>query len=83
MNKIRGFRILLYSGNDRELATKAKAQGYKVFPKADVYTQYNVPTFKVRLGDYYQKLEAYKALGKLKPYFPAAVIVEEVVNLKI
>ena len=80
--RIEGFRILLYSGNDREKASKAKEIAYRLIKKSDVYTSYQSPTFKVRMGDFYQKAEAFLALGKLKSGFPNAVIIPEIVNIK-
>jgi len=79
---IRGFRILLYSGNVRDEATQAKALVYRSLPRADVYTSYQSPTFKVKLGDFYQRMDAYLTLKKIESTFPNAVIMEEVVNLK-
>lgn len=79
---IPGFRILLYSGNDREMASKAKENAYRVFPDANVYTTYQAPTFKVKLGDYFQKVEAFHYVKKLQSLFPQAVIIQEIVNIK-
>ena len=79
---IEGFRILLYSGNDREKASKAKETAYRLIRNSDVYTNYQAPTFKVRLGDFYQKAEAFLAMGKLVTNFPNAVIIQEIVNIK-
>ena len=81
-NRIAGYRILLYSGNERDEATKAREQAYRVFQKADLYTKYQAPTFKVSLGDFYERLDAYIALKKLESAFPQAVVVQEIVNLK-
>lgn len=81
-NRISGFRILLYSGNERDEATKTREKAYRIFHNADLYTNYQAPTFKVRLGNYYQRLDAFIALKKLEPLFPHAVIVQEIVNLK-
>ncbi|HRH35518.1 MAG TPA: hypothetical protein PKY12_10675 [Catalimonadaceae bacterium] len=80
---IQGYRILIYSGNSREEATKSKEMAYKSIPNVDVYTSYLAPTFKVKLGDFYQKLDAYLTLKKLQAAFPMAVIVNEVVHLKL
>lgn len=77
-----GFRILLYSGNDREKAGRAKENAYQLFPKGDVYTNYNAPTFKVRFGNYYSRLEAWTALLALRTAFPQAVITKELVLVK-
>lgn len=81
-NRIAGYRILLYSGNERDEATKAREQAYRVFQKADLYTKYQAPTFKVSLGDFYERLDAYIALKKLESAFPQAVVVQEIVNLR-
>lgn len=81
-NLINGFRILLYSGNDREKASKAKEMAYRLIRNSNVYTSYQSPTFKVKLGDYYQKIDAYLALKKIVSVFPKAVIIQEVVKLK-
>jgi len=81
-NRIAGYRILLYSGNERDEATKAREQAYRVFQKADLYTKYQAPTFKVSLGDFYERLDAYIALKKLEVVFPQAVVIQEIVNLK-
>lgn len=81
-NRIPGFRILLYSGNEREGAVRAKEQAYRIFQKADLYTTYQAPTFKVRLGDYYQRLDAFLDVKKLEAAFPQAVIIQEIVQLK-
>lgn len=81
-NRIAGYRILLYSGNERDEATKARENAYRVFQKADLYTKYQAPTFKVSLGDFYERLDAFIALKKLEAVFPQAVVVQEIVNLK-
>jgi hypothetical protein len=52
---IQGYRILIYSGNSREEATKSKEMAYKSIPNVDVYTSYLAPTFKVKLGDFLSK----------------------------
>jgi hypothetical protein len=80
--RIDGFRIQLYSGNDRQKAIKAKEMAYRLIKKTDVYTTYKSPTFTVRMGDFYQKSDAFMVLKKLESGFPNAVIVSEIVNLK-
>lgn len=81
-NRIQGYRILLYSGNDRNQANLAKENAYLHFPKGDVYLTYQSPTFKVRFGNFYTRLEAWQILLKLRPDFPNAVITNEVVFVK-
>ena len=81
-NRIQGFRILLYSGNDREEANRAKEEVYKLFPKGDVYMAYKAPTFKVRFGDFYTRHDAWQNLLWLRPHFSQAVILNEIVIVK-
>jgi hypothetical protein len=81
-NRIQGFRIQLYSGNNREEAGHAKELIYQLFPKADVYTNYQAPTFKVRFGDFYSRIDAWQHLLKLQGQFPSAVITSEIVIIK-
>jgi hypothetical protein len=81
-SRISGYRILLYSGNDRSEAGKAKEKAYILYPKGDVYTTYSAPTFKVRFGNFYSRLEAWQLLKKIQVHFPQAVITPEVVLVK-
>ena len=81
-NRIQGYRILLYTGNDRNLANLAKENAYQLFPKGDVYLSYQSPTFKVRFGNFYSRLEAWQNLLKFRNLFPNAVITNEIVIIK-
>lgn len=81
-NRIQGYRILIYSGNDREASNRSRESAYRVFSNADLYTVYKSPTFKVSLGNFHNRLEAYFAWKKLLGSLPGAVIVPEVVFLK-
>ena len=42
-----------------------------------VYLTYNSPNFRVKVGDYTDRVEAYKAYIALKEVFPNALLVEE------
>lgn len=78
-----GFRIVVYSGTDKEQANLAKEKVYKIIPNADIYTQFRQPIYRVKVGDYSDRLEAYrvkeKVLGKA---FPNAIVIAETVNIK-
>ncbi|SDK62583.1 Sporulation related domain-containing protein [Catalinimonas alkaloidigena] len=76
-----GYRVQVYTGTSREEANKAKERVYYDFPNVDVYLSYNQPTFKLKVGDYTDRLDAQKALVRLKEHFPTATIVDERVNL--
>lgn len=80
--RIAGFRILVYTGNERELAVKTKESLYREYPDADLYMSYQSPTFRVHMGDFYRKLDAYLVLKQMLPRFPGSVLVPAIVNLK-
>ena len=78
-NFINGYRILIYSGNSREDANKAKENAYLLFPRGNVYMTYNFPTFKVRFGNFITRFSAWLAFNRLKASFPSAMVSEEIV----
>lgn len=54
----RGFRVQIYSGNDRAKATRAKIDFMRRFPGVRAYMSYVQPQFRVKVGDYKTRQEA-------------------------
>jgi hypothetical protein len=78
-----GFRILLYQGTDKEASLKAKEQAYKLLPNSNIYTAYKQPNYRVKLGDFTDRLEAYRVKEKiLSKTFPNAIIIQDNVFIK-
>jgi hypothetical protein len=77
---VKGFRVMIYSGNSKEEATtiKEKASG---LTSENVYIEFKAPNFRVKVGDAANRLEANYLLGKLKKEFPTAVIVPDEINV--
>ncbi len=84
--KARGYRILIYSGSDEELAIEAQKKlralemnAYgdttSVFQKIKIYPKYNAPNFKILVGDYIDKLLAFQMLLQLNDEFPKALLI--------
>lgn len=76
------YTILVHNSNSREEAEEARRNVYRVLPKAKPKLQFVSPSYKVKVGNYLNKLDAYQTLVKLKDLFPNAVIVPEQVSLK-
>ena len=76
-----GYRILIYVGNSSEEARTKRNDAYDVLPLDKSYTDYRAPSFKVKVGDYIDKLEAYYAYAKLVVVFPNAIVVPDKVNI--
>lgn len=72
-----GYRIVLYTGNSREEAKRAKESAYRINPDFEVYTQYKQPTFRVTVGNYLSKFDAQLIAERLKPIFPNVLISPE------
>ena len=77
-----GFRISVYTGNNRDLAMKAKELLYNQYPDFRVYLTYKLPTFKLKVGNYFSKFDAQRAMQKLKVDFPDALIVQDAILVR-
>lgn len=76
-----GYRILVYSGSNSEEAKKIKEIVKSVVPQDGVYDQYKQPTFRVKVGDYFDRIEANSSLVKIKREFPNAIIIPDQVYI--
>ncbi|WMJ72845.1 SPOR domain-containing protein [Cytophagaceae bacterium ABcell3] len=79
---VKGYRVLIYSGNSSEEAKKVKKTVYDFLPEENVYTTYRQPSFKVRVGDCLDRLEANYLLVQLKDEFPNALVVPDQINIE-
>ena len=76
-----GYRVQLYFGNQRKPATDVKAKFLSSFSTVPAYEIYQSPNFKIRVGDFRTKLEAYKLLKQIATEFPNAFIVADDISL--
>lgn len=79
---IDGYTIQIYSGQNREDANNAK----KIMADEDTgltaELQYHQPKFRVRVGNYFSKLDAQKDLIRLKQIFPNAILIPEKIPIR-
>lgn len=78
---IGGYRIQLFSGNERNNANNIKTKFLKLYPDQPAYLAYNQPYFKIRIGDFRTKLEAKLFYNKIKSEFGECIIVADKINL--
>jgi len=79
---IPGYRIQIYftSGTDaKNQINKMKTELHNSFPEYNYYIVYEEPFFKLRMGDFRTKIEAYKLFSKIKDAYPSAFIVEDLI----
>mgnify|MGYP003444277521 CR=1 FL=1 len=74
---IKGYRVKIHFGADKNKAKEIKAKFLAQFPTVAAYEKYDQPNFNIRVGDFRTKLEAYKFLKALQPEFPSAFIVQD------
>ena len=77
-----GYTIQIYSGQNREEAMNTKKKMTTDLPDLTANLQYQQPKFRVTVGKYYSKLEAYQDLSRLRTIFPAAILVPEKIAIR-
>ncbi len=76
-NAVDGFTIQIYSGLKREEALNAKKNLTSQLPDLDVDVQYAQPNFRVKVGKYFNRLDAQKDYMAVKKHFPTAIIIPD------
>jgi hypothetical protein len=77
-----GYRILAYSGVERKAAMDIRNAIVKRIPEERDYFQFNQPTFRLKIGDYFSRIEAQQVLLRIKDIAPNAMIVVDQINVK-
>lgn len=72
---LNGFSIQLYSGNNRDRAYDYRNAAREKLEKFEPVLRYEQPNYKVRIGEYYTRLEAQEDFDFLKQEFKRAVLV--------
>ena len=79
---IDGYTIQIYSGQSHEDANAAKKKMAEEATGLTADLQYNQPKWRVRVGNYFSKLEAQKDLMILKRLFPNAILIPEKIPIR-
>lgn len=72
---IDGFTIQVYAGNNRTVASDFKMDIIRNFPEKDPIMVFEQPNYKVRIGQYYTRLEAQQFFAEVKSVFPRAILI--------
>lgn len=78
---IKGYRIKIHFGSDKNKAKEVKAKFISKFPEIAAYEKYDQPNFNIRVGDFRTKLEAYKALKEIQLEFPSSFLVQDEIEM--
>ena len=83
VKKVQGYRIqvVAFSGtNSRIAAQGAEKEFTSKFNDIPCYLSYAEPNFRLRIGDFRNRIEALNALARIRVQYPGAFIVKEKVN---
>ncbi|MFB1003862.1 MAG: SPOR domain-containing protein [Bacteroidia bacterium] len=77
--KIAGYRIQIAFSTDHNNVISSESEFKNWFPmfRNRVYTLYQQPYWKVRVGDYYREIDAQKMLKDVREHFPNAFLVKD------
>lgn len=76
-NTYQGYTVQVYTGSSREKANEAKNTVYSLLPEADPTITFDPPNYKVKVGEFADRLEAQSIYSPLKNAFPVVLIVPE------
>ncbi|OJV52212.1 MAG: hypothetical protein BGO31_00645 [Bacteroidetes bacterium 43-16] len=78
----KGYRIQIYSGPDREVAKATKISFMKRFPSIRSYISYEVPYYKIKVGDFKSRRDAHELYRYLSQTY-TSMVVPSLINNKI
>ena len=80
--KFPGYRVQVHFGSNRDKAKEVKSQFLSKYSEVSAYEEYEQPDFKIRVGNFRTKLDAYKFLKDISLDFPASFIVQDDIEMK-
>ncbi len=77
-----GFRIQVFSGNNRSDYENAKSFLLRNFSKLEIYESYSQPTYRIKVGDFVSYQDAEKQAALLKQRFGNPRVISDKINIK-
>ncbi|TAH19126.1 MAG: hypothetical protein EAZ08_09635 [Cytophagales bacterium] len=78
---IKGFRIQVYSGMQRKDAELVITDLKKIFPNKTADLEYSQPNYKVKMGNFLDRVDAYQTYYKIREVYPSVSIVYEKIKV--
>ena len=78
----KGFRIQVFSGNNKMDFESAKSYLYRNFSDLELYESYSQPTYRIKVGDFVSIDEANRYVTELKHKFSTVRIISDKINVK-
>lgn len=83
VKKVEGYRIQLIAmsgNNSKAIVEKMQTDFMTAFPGIPAYVTYFEPSFRLRVGDFRTKLEAYHLKSIIEAQFPGGFIIKDKVE---
>lgn len=77
-----GWRVQIMQSSDKNKVYKTKSDFYNRFRDYPSYVSYWQPNFRLRVGDFKTRLEAYKCLITIQSHYQESQIVPDEINIK-
>ncbi|MFM2048788.1 MAG: hypothetical protein RI955_1336 [Bacteroidota bacterium] len=81
IKRVQGWRIQLSSNSDRGEVMGIKTEFLTQHPTTKTYLTYQQPYFKLRVGDFADKNDAYQFMKEINENFKGIFIVPDIVNI--
>lgn len=81
LRTVPGYRVqiaALSGPNSRNQAFELKGRFKESYPDVEVYIVFNEPNFRIKVGDFTSKLDAYVFMQKIKDTYPGTIVRENV-----
>lgn len=82
-NTMNGFRVQIFMeiGNEAvDHAEVVKKEFEELYPELPIYLSYEQPYYRLRVGDFRNRVEAEKYLRLLKPQYKVAFVTADIIN---
>jgi hypothetical protein len=77
-----GYRIQIFQTTDRKKAFEIKKELISIFPDEFVVLIFNEPNYKIRLGNYRNKIEAQKMYHVLMKMYPQTFVIPDKIDIE-
>lgn len=84
--QIEGYRVQIFFDSGNNSSTKAKNVKEKFtlkYEKIPVYISWKAPNFRVRVGDFRTRIQAYGFLHRIIRYYPNAWVIKDEIKFPI
>jgi hypothetical protein len=75
--ELEGYTILVYSGTNETEAGRVRNRLYDIVPDLEARVTYALPTYFVKIGRFYQQIEAQPLYLDIRKYYPDATVVPD------